>query len=624
MPKKFLVSFVVLNWNGLDDTLECLKSIRRQTISNYEVIVVDNGSEASQKEALRKIKEIKLIDLPQNTGFTGGQLTAYKIATGEFMALVNNDSVLAPDWAEKALSALRQDRKSAAVGGRAYEWNDAKGQKALVPTNNFYSYQVVDLITGHTKTLRYGDKGGSVNSISGAAVMIRRTSIERVGYFDKRFFAYYEETDLFARFKRAGMKILYDPSLATWHKIAQSSNRANPNFYLFYMHRNRFIFAAKNYDRSYFLSFLSSYTREVIRATYKLARHEKNSATEEYNLIRAGIWNLIHLPRTMFERRKIQRPGGNYSFRLLGDMGESISVVITCYNYGQYVGQAIESVLSQTLLPDEIIVINDGSTDDSLAAINKFKDKVIVIDQKNCGVIVTKNKGLRLATSDWIIFLDADDYLDKNYTKRLYDEARKQNADLVYCGMRFVGQNDGAFESRPFSSRSLRRGNYINNSALMRRQLVLDIDGYKKNMDFGYEDWELYLNLAKNKSKFSYVDDLLLFYRRHESISRDVVATGKLHHAHETVKRLHPTMFSLRYRTKDLLHDIFTFHQRRSIIKVFKDWRYLVVKNLDDASLDRPWLNKLIGMLRLVISGQFGQTGRKILLNLKRLIGRTM
>lgn len=620
MPKKFLVSFVVLNWNGLDDTLECLKSIRRQTISNYEVIVVDNGSEASQKEALRKIKEIKLIDLPQNTGFTGGQLTAYKIATGEFMALVNNDSVLAPDWAEKALSALRQDRKSAAVGGRAYEWNDAKGQKALAPTNSFYSYQVVDLITGHTNTLRYGDKGGSVNSISGAAVMIRRTSIERAGYFDKRFFAYYEETDLFARFKRAGMKILYDPSLATWHKIAQSSNRANPNFYLFYMHRNRFIFAAKNYDRSYFLSFLSSYAREVIRATYRLARHGKNSATEEYNLVRAGLWNLIHLPRTMFERRKIQRLGGNYSFRLLGDMGESISVVITCYNYADHVADALKSVLDQTLIPDEIIVINDASTDNSLEVIKRFEDKVKIIDHtKNTGVIKSKNEGIRIATSDWIVFLDADDWMEKNFLKRLYESGRLTNADIVYGGMYITGKNGYPFRSEPMSVTSLIRGNYINNSALMRRKLIESVGGYKSEMSFGYEDWELYLNLAKNKARFSYVDDLLLFYRRHSSSSRDETAKERLDEAHAIVRKLHPDLFSMRRELYNMIRDSHRFQQRRSMFSLLKNVHYLVVGKLDRLSTKSRLLNKSLGAARLLSRGEIAPVIRKIKINLRRV-----
>src|SRR5574337_2064469 len=98
MPKNISVSFVVLNWNGLDDTLKCLESIREQTLKSFEIIVVDNGSAEEQKKALRQIDDIKLIDLPKNTGFTGGQISALKEAAGDYIALINNDSVIAKDW----------------------------------------------------------------------------------------------------------------------------------------------------------------------------------------------------------------------------------------------------------------------------------------------------------------------------------------------------------------------------------------------------------------------------------------------------------------------------------------------------------------------------------------------
>lgn len=254
MPKKCLVSFVVLNWNGIDDTLLCLESIRKQTIKNYEIIVVDNGSAEEQKQILNKIADIILVDLPKNTGFTGGQIAALEKAQGEYIALINNDAVIAPDWAQKAVDTLGANPDVAAVGGRAYDWNDKQGQKPFSKTNSFYSYQVVSLRTGHTRTLQSGNNIVSVNSISGSGVMISRKAIERVGYFDNRFFAYYEETDLFARMKRAGYKIIYNPGMGTWHKIAQST-RSKPGFYLYYMHRNRFIFAAKNYDFRFLLSF---------------------------------------------------------------------------------------------------------------------------------------------------------------------------------------------------------------------------------------------------------------------------------------------------------------------------------------------------------------------------------
>jgi len=617
------VSFAVLNWNGLDDTLKCIDSIRKQTIPDFEIIVVDNGSLYEQKEVLRKIKNIILIDLPKNTGFSGGQIAAFNKANGEFLALINNDAVIAPDWSEKALNTFASNPKGAAVGGRAYLWDEGKGFGVFSTKNSFYSYQVVNLVSGHTKTLMYGDYEVPVDSISGAGVMIKRSAIGKVGYFDKHFFSYYEETDLFARFKRAGLEIIYNPSMHSWHKIAQST-KSKPDFYLYYMHRNRFMFAIKNFDLEYLFGFLIYYSKEWLRSLIRIIVKGKNKKIEEKNLVKAGVWVFFNMIPLLLRRQSTRKLGASYSTKLLKDSGESITVIIPCYNYASFVAEAIESVFGQTLTPNEIIVINDGSTDNSLKVINKYKDRLTIIDQINKGVVETKNEALRGATSDWIIFLDADDKLPKNYIKTLYDEARKNNADVIYCGMHFIGSYKGTFESRPYTLRSLRRGNYINNSALMRHSLLLDIGGYNKSMDFGYEDWELYLALANKKTRFCYVNKTFLYYRRHKTNSRDINALEKLEQAHTNIRSLHPDLFSLSHRLKDLLYTIFTFHQRRTPLQLIRDIRYLIVQRLDKWGEKSKLINKFMGGSRLLISGNFNDTVRKIKLNLKRLFRKSI
>lgn len=619
MPKNVLVSFVILNWNGLDDTLRCLDSIRQQTIKNFEVIVVDNGSTAEQKAALRSIKDIGLIDFPKNTGFTGGQIAAYKTSSGKFIALINNDAVIAKDWAEKAVGVMRHNRKAAALGGRAYQWDEEKGQKPFDETSNYYSYQVISPISAHAKTVTYGDSECRVNSISGSGVLIRRKAIEQVGYFYNRFFAYYEETDLFARFKRAGWQIIYSPDVRVWHQIAKST-RSKPRFYLYQMHRNRFIFALRNFDSPFLGKFIKFYTKEFIRAAAHVLRHRGSSSIEQRSLCRAFAWNLVHLPATLAARMKVRSAGKEYSLGLLRDKGESISVVIPCYNYGQYVSQAIESVLGQTLRPDEIIVVNDGSTDDSLAKIKRYKDDIEIIDQKNSGVIAARNNGLKVAKGDWIIFLDADDTLDKKYIEKLYAAARINGSDVVYAGMKMVGHAEEIFESRPFTERSIKKGNYINNAALMKRELVVKAGGYKKEMDLGYEDWELYISLAELGAKFRHVNEPLLYYRRHQTTSRDLESHKHLLHAHRAVRKLHPGMFTLKHRIQDVLYTLLTFHQRRSLWQMLKDIRYISVKRLDRLSERSALLNKSLGFARLLSSGRFGTFWDKIMLNLRRIL----
>lgn len=611
MSKKRLVSFVVLNWNGIEDTLLCLDSIRQQNIKDYEIIVVDNGSAIEQKQILRKISDITLVDLPKNTGFTGGQIAALEKAGGEYIALINNDAVIAPDWAEKAIDTFRANPDAAAAGGRAYDWNDEEGQKPFSKSNSFYSYQVVNLRTGHTQTLRSGNNIVSVDSISGSGVMLSREAIEHVGYFDNRFFAYYEETDLFARMKRAGYKIFYNPEMGTWHKIAQST-RSKPGFYLYYMHRNRFIFAAKNYDFRFMLSFFDFYLTEWSKAIGHVIKRRKKASLEQKMLIKAGLWNFTHILSTLIARHQTQKLGITYSKTLLEDNAEPVTVIIPCYNYAEYVAESIESVMHQTVPPDEIIVIDDGSTDDSLGVIRKYEDKVTVIAQKNKGVIKTKNHGLDIAHGNWIVFLDADDVLEPSYLQELMYAARLRKADIVYSGMRFFGNEKGIFESRPYSEYSLLKGNYINNSAMMKKTLLDEVGGYNEAMHFGFEDWELYVNFANHRARFAYVRKPLLRYRRHGTVSRDATAQIKLQEAHATIQKLHPGLFLTKHKLKNFAYSFMSFFRTRTPWQMIKDVRFMLITRLDRLSRHIPPLAWALGFARLVSRGEFSKLGVKI------------
>ena len=111
-----------------------------------------------------------------------------------------------------------------------------------------------------------------------------------------------------------------------------------------------------------------------------------------------------------------------------------VSVIIPAYNVEKFLKKCVGSVLSQTLKELEIICINDGSKDNSLEILKKFEkenDNIIVIDQENQGVSVARNNGIELANGEYIYFLDGDDYLDKRFFEYFYENAKKNNSDLV-------------------------------------------------------------------------------------------------------------------------------------------------------------------------------------------------
>lgn len=602
---------MVLNWNGLNDTLECLDSIRNQTDKDFEIIVVDNGSSHEQKEHLRKISDIVLVDLPRNTGFTGGQIAALTKASGQYIALVNNDSVLSRDWSTKALELITSGSKIAAVGGRAYQWNEELNQKVFSKENSFYSYQVVHPSTGHCATLQTGNKTVSVSSISGAAVLIKRSVIDKVGYFDNRFFAYYEETDLFARMKRAGYQIMYSPELSVWHKVAQST-RSNPGFYLYFMHRNRFIFASKNYDLANYLSFLRYYfLTEWLGSIRHIIKKRYRSELEQRMMLKAGLWNIVHYPSTIVARQKAQKNGPTYSNLLKDDAQEDISIIIPNYNYEQYVAEAITSAANQSLQPSVITIIDDGSSDESLKIINQtikslrksHKDiRFDLVSQANCGIVATKNRGIKEATTQWIVFLDADDILDKDYLKKCFMLQRKSNADVVYTDMQMFGAVNLTQTVLPYNKFRLRSVNFIHNSALYRTSLLRKVDGYSKEFSIGYEDWELNLKLSKITSRFSYLREPLLLYRRHDGASRDNNAQQKLVQVIKLLERQHPELYHVRYYW--WLETIRAIDSTKDLIKypfrIFKHTYFHTIMALDRSARHNTSLKRMMDSLRLL------------------------
>ncbi|MDD3437316.1 MAG: glycosyltransferase [Candidatus Gastranaerophilales bacterium] len=111
-----------------------------------------------------------------------------------------------------------------------------------------------------------------------------------------------------------------------------------------------------------------------------------------------------------------------------------VSVIITIYNMEKYLKKCLKSVINQTLKDIEIICVNDGSTDKSLKILEKYalKDsRIIIINQEHKGSAMAKNAGLKAAKGEYIGFVDADDWIDLNYYETLYNEAKKQNADLA-------------------------------------------------------------------------------------------------------------------------------------------------------------------------------------------------
>jgi glycosyltransferase involved in cell wall biosynthesis len=127
-----------------------------------------------------------------------------------------------------------------------------------------------------------------------------------------------------------------------------------------------------------------------------------------------------------------------------------VSLIVPVYNVEKYLRKCLDSAINQTLNEIEIIVINDGSTDNSLSIINEYKsmdERIKVITQKNCGVSEARNVGIRAAKGKYVAFLDSDDWVDVHFLEKMYNEAKHKDADIVICNFVNVFEGIGKFHS---------------------------------------------------------------------------------------------------------------------------------------------------------------------------------
>jgi len=198
------------------------------------------------------------------------------------------------------------------------------------------------------------------------------------------------------------------------------------------------------------------------------------------------------------------------------------SIVIPVYNARKFIVQAIQSALDQTLQDHEVIVVNDGSTDDSDKEILKFRGRVVYIKQENKGVSAARNVGIQRAKGEYIAFLDQDDVFMPNKLEKLASFLdRHPDHGMVYSQ---ISRIDGEGKLLPPKKIPTHSGDifpqlfmkcYIAPSMVMcRRQALLDIDLFQERFSSEGEDYDLFLRLAK-RAPIGVVQEELVMYRVH-------------------------------------------------------------------------------------------------------------
>lgn len=194
-----------------------------------------------------------------------------------------------------------------------------------------------------------------------------------------------------------------------------------------------------------------------------------------------------------------------------------VSIIVPCCNQAQYLDEALQSVLDQTYVQWECIIVDDGSIDNTEEIAKKWTEKDIrfkYLFQENKGLSSARNFGITLASGEYILPLDADDKIATNYVKLAIDAFQQDTSlKVVYCKAEKFGDETGIWKLAPFSLFNLSQKNMIFCAALFRKKDWALVGGYDVNMIYGWEDWEFWIAILKNGGDVKCLDEVGFYYR---------------------------------------------------------------------------------------------------------------
>ena len=227
-------SVIIVNHNGLPHLKKCLPSIFRQHYPDYEVILVDNASSDGSIEFLaREFPQLVVIRNKENLGYTGANNAGFKQATGKYVAVLNPDTEVEPNWLKELVIALEEDQFAAMATPKILLMDNPEKINAC---GNDITFTGLTFCRGHDQQAESYQEPEIVSAVSGAAFVIRRCILDQIGGFDENLFMYYEDTDLSLRAMLAGYKCLFVPKSIIYHQYAFRF----PPGKCFYQERNRY------------------------------------------------------------------------------------------------------------------------------------------------------------------------------------------------------------------------------------------------------------------------------------------------------------------------------------------------------------------------------------------------
>ena len=261
---------------------------------------------------------------------------------------------------------------------------------------------------------------------------------------------------------------------------------------------------------------------------------------------------------------------------------KKVSIIITNYNKTEYIEETILSALSQTYKNCEIIVIDDYSSTEEVEKLRgieqkyKRKDIKFIYNDKNIGVVGTRNKAIKISSGEYILPLDGDDIIDSEYVKLGVEQLDSNpNLGIVYCDAHFIGEKKGSWDLPKYNPDLICIENVIFSAALFRKNDFISVGGYNNIFNKGHEDWDLWLSIIELGREVYKIPLDLFAYRILKKNSRSLSANRLLHETTYKIMNEHPYLFT---RSREVHKRVFCFPDEEELQKQVARYRKKTIK----------------------------------------------
>lgn len=308
MKKKYSLelSIIIVNWNGYENLKTCLQSLQKAELpTKLEIIIVDNGSQDKSvpyiKELQKSNSSIRLASLKENLGFAEGNNVGFFQAKGEYILFLNNDTLVSKTFYRMLKAKIESDPHIGGVQPKIsmypkIDFIDSVGSYFL--TTGFLYHK------GHNKKdKKLYNVSSKIFSMKGACMLFKHSVLDAVGVFDKKYFAYFEETDLCHRVILSGYDIWYEPTSQIYHKGGETAKKLPSAFVQFHSYKNRIYTILKNFEVVTIIKVIPLHIIYclIISLVYLFTLQFSLSVA----IVKAVFWNLTSINAIREERKSI-------------------------------------------------------------------------------------------------------------------------------------------------------------------------------------------------------------------------------------------------------------------------------------------------------------------------------